>query len=77
VNSLKIKAQLESFEFVKLAKPCGALGADVLIVFFAKAHKETVKNHLLQNKFQIQAHSSDLTEGVKSQIEKYRGLNVD
>lgn len=71
-NSIGIKHTLESFEPIKLAKPCGALGADVIIVFFAKSHKETVHNFLFQNKFQVQAHSSDLTDGVASQLEKYR-----
>lgn len=84
-NSLEMKAQLESFESIKLAKPCGALGADVIIVFFAKTHKLSVKNYLTENNFQIQAHSSDLVTGVISQIERlktekpedHRGSNVD
>ena len=71
-NSLKMKHHLESFVSIKLAKPCGALGADVIIVFFAKSHKTSVHNFLLENKYQIQAHSSDLVEGVTSQIEKLR-----
>lgn len=86
-NSLAMKTQLESFESIKLAKPCGALGADVIIVFFAKTHKLSVKNYLVENNFKIQAHSSDLVSGVISQIEmlktdkseinKQRGSNVD
>lgn len=71
-NSLEMKARLETFEPIKLAKPCGALGADVIIVFFAKSHKESVRNFLLQNKYNIQAHSSDLIEGVSSQLDKFR-----
>lgn len=71
-SSLEMKAVLEAFEPIKLAKPCGALGADVIIVFFAKSHIETVRNFLLQNKFNIQAHSSDLIEGVGSQLESIR-----
>lgn len=68
-ESLEMKAQLESFESIKLAKPCGALGADVILVFFAKSQKETVKNFLFQNDFLIQAHSSDLAPGVLAQLE--------
>lgn len=76
-HSLEMKAQLESFDSIKLAKPCGALGADVMIIFFAKTHQETVKNHLLQNKFHIQAHSSDLSAGVASQIQNQQQGLVD
>lgn len=68
-DSLELKAQLESFESIKLAKPCGALGADVILVFFAKSHRETVKNFLFQHDFLIQAHSSDLAPGVHAQLD--------
>ncbi len=68
----EIKVRLESFESIKLAKPCGALGADVILVFFAKSQKETVKNFLFQNDFLIQAHSSDLAPGVLAQLEILR-----
>lgn len=68
-DSLELKARLESFESIKLAKPCGALGADVILVFFAKSQKESVKNFLYQNDFLIQAHSSDLAPGVHAQLE--------
>lgn len=71
-NSLAMKAQLESFESIKLAKPCGALGADVIIVFFAKSHKLTVKNFLDENNYLVQAHSSDLAPGVSSEMIRYK-----
>lgn len=76
-NSIIMRMQLEACESIKLAKPCGALGADVILVFFAKSHKETVKNFLVQNNFKIQAHSSDLVEGVLSQIKNIGNSNVD
>ncbi|MEQ1722274.1 MAG: hypothetical protein ABL930_03805 [Pseudobdellovibrio sp.] len=75
-NSLEIKQQIEVFDAVKLAKPCGALGADVMIVFFAKTQKEAVKIFLDENKFKIQAHSSDLAEGVLFQLQKHWSPNV-
>lgn len=68
-DSLEMKAKLESFESIKLAKPCGALGADVILIFFAKSQKESVKNFLYQNDYLIQAHSSDLAPGVSAQLE--------
>jgi mevalonate kinase len=75
-NSLEIKHKLEAFEPIKLAKPCGALGADVMIVFFAKTQKETVKSFLIENEFKIQAHSSDLAEGLLFQLQKHWSPNV-
>ena len=67
-NSIELKRLLESCESIKLAKPCGALGADVIIVFFAKSHRETVKNFLFQNNIQMHAHSTDLAPGISSQL---------
>ncbi|MBY0555173.1 hypothetical protein K2P97_11635 [bacterium] len=70
-NTLDIIARLEDCSQIKLAKPCGALGADVIIVFFAKSQKNSVQEYLIDNKFNIQAHSSDLTDGVLSQLEQH------
>lgn len=69
-NTLDLKKKLESFNPIKLAKPCGALGADVIIVFFASSQKEQVYQYLIENKFSIQAHSSDLAPGVLAQLEQ-------
>jgi mevalonate kinase len=75
-NSLELKQKLESLDSIKLAKPCGALGADVIIVFFAKTQKETVKSFLIENDLKIQAHSSDLAEGLLFQLQKHWSPNV-
>lgn len=76
-NSLKMKYKLESFEPIKLVKPCGALGADVLLVFFDKDEKKIVQNYLLENNYKIAAHSSNLTQGFFSSCADYRRENVD
>lgn len=81
-HSLELKNSIESHELIHLAKPCGALGADVLLVFFDKNNVEAVKKDLLNKKIKIQAHSLDLVEGVEAQIKKIRtqkqeSLNVD
>ncbi len=71
-NSIELRGLLESCDSIKLAKPSGALGADVIIVFFAKSHRETVKNFLFQNNIQMQAHSNDLAIGISSQLDALR-----
>lgn len=75
-NSMKIKNHLECFEPVYLAKPCGALGADVILVFFDKTQKLSVKKILIDNNYRVVAHTSDLTAGVKQQLNEMRGRNV-
>lgn len=67
-RTLEMKEKLESCRYIQLAKPCGALGADVMLVFFTKNHKESVQSFLIENEYIIQAHSSDLHAGVRSQL---------
>ena len=74
-SSLEMKNRLEAFDAIKLAKPCGALGADVMLVFFAKSQREDVFNYLVENKYKVQAHSSDLCSGVVQQLQGNK--NVD
>lgn len=77
VNSLKMIHHLEKNSEIYLVKPCGALGADVLLVFFDKKNKKSVEQILLNNQYQIQAHSSDLTNGLSAQLRSYWSQNVD
>lgn len=76
-NSLNIKNKLEQSSDIELVKPCGALGADVLLVLFHKNNKKSVEQLLLNNQYHIQAHSSDLTSGLSSQFRNYWSQNVD
>ena len=74
-NSLGLIAALSQAP-VKLVKPCGALGADVLLLFFSSEDKPAVLELLAKNNLQVQAGSQDLSEGVAAQLKRYRGQNV-
>jgi mevalonate kinase len=76
-NTLELKNFLESHDVIKLVKPCGALGADVLIIFFDKINALSVKTHLVENNIKVCAHSSDLTNGLVSQLRSIWSQNVD
>lgn len=71
-NSTELKVKLEKFKQIKLVKPCGALGADVLLVFFDQPDFIAVKNILNQNNLRPLSSSIDLTQGVESQILHYQ-----
>lgn len=67
---LNLKAQLKPFFLQKLSffeiKPCGALGADVVILFYKKSEKEIFKNlfnTLDNNRLKIRADLSQLSPG--------------
>lgn len=76
-NSIEIISALETCSEVKLAKACGALGADVIIVFFDRQNAKPVIQTIAKIGLKIQAGSSDLCEGTDSQLQKYRRQNVD
>ena len=75
-NSLEIRTQLESTEVIKLVKPCGALGADVLAVFFDRADQNQVKKILVDQKYSVCAGSDDLSAGLVSQLRPYWSQHV-
>lgn len=81
-RTLEMIIRLETCRYIQLAKPCGALGADVILVFFTKNHRDTVKSFLIENEYTLQAHSSDLHAGVRVQMTNLKKavqgeLNVD
>jgi mevalonate kinase len=61
---LKIKAQLETFSKIKFVKPCGALGADVCLVFCKTSDKQDVQNYLLSQNIKIQSDETQLAKGL-------------
>ncbi len=61
---LKIKNELELFPKIKFVKPCGAMGADVCLVFCAKFDKHEVKNYLLSREIKIQSDETQLAKGL-------------
>jgi mevalonate kinase len=76
VNSLEIKKGLENSDLIKLVKPCGALGADVLIVFFDRSQKNEVRKLLDNSKLKVVSSSADLAAGLISQLRPYWSKNV-
>jgi len=64
LSALEFRQNLEKIDKVKLVKPCGALGADVMIAFFDHQDKEQVLASLRKEKMKIQASREDLAEGL-------------
>lgn len=61
---LKIKNTLMKNENVLLVKPCGALGADVCLVFCDLSKKQLVHEFLKEHQYHIQATEIDLSSGL-------------
>ena len=74
LHSLHLRKQLEKNENILLVKPCGALGADVMLVFFKRRDGEAVLQYLNEQKIQVMAGSDELSHGFVSQI---RNLGSD
>lgn len=69
-DSMQFKTQIEKqFKEIKLVKPCGALGADVMLLFVSKDDFSRTVNELQINGYQIQATSKTLVQGLNSYIE--------
>ncbi len=77
LHTLHLKQQLEKNKDILLAKPCGALGADVMIVFFEAEKYNAVLSQLQIEKLIILAGSDDLATGFGSQIKNYGVEYVD
>lgn len=75
-HSLEIRQMLEASGIIKLVKPCGALGADVLIAFFDRTDNNQVRNLLSEKKYKVVAGSADLAPGLASQLRPYWSQNV-
>ncbi len=67
--SVEIKNKLESHADILLVKPCGALGADVLIIFFNEHKKVMVRKTIEQIGLQIVAGTHDLSDGMRTYVE--------
>ncbi len=63
-----LKEELEKIPGVLLAKPCGALGADVVLVFYDTHQKTQVKTALKVKNIKIQADQDDLTDGLSHEL---------
>jgi len=68
--SVDLRMQIEKNKKVLSVKPCGALGADVLLVLFESGDQEEVKKSLSALPLQIVARADDLCEGFYKNIQK-------
>lgn len=68
--SVELKNELEKNELVLCAKPCGALGADVILILCKKENSIQLQKDLAQMNLLIQGTSADLMQGVYSQLSK-------
>lgn len=66
--SLELKTALLKNPEVLCAKPCGALGADVILVVCKKEASVRVQQELAAMNFIVQGTSADLAAGVHSQL---------
>jgi len=68
---LKIKSKLLKNENILLVKPCGALGADVCLVFCDSTKKDLVGEFLKEHQYHIQASELDLSAGFIDEESKH------
>lgn len=68
--SIDLRAQIEKNKNVLCVKPCGALGADVLLVLFELNDREDVRRTLSDLQLKIVAQADDLCEGFYNNIQK-------
>lgn len=77
LNSLHLKQHLEKHQEVILVKPCGALGADVVLVFFKPEHRLHIREVLDQLKLKSLAGPDDLAAGFVTQLRHFWSDHVD
>lgn len=76
-NSLDLKQLLLKNENILCVKPCGALGADVVVVFCKIENSATIQESLLAMNLVVQGTSADLIPGVQSQLHQSGALVKD
>jgi mevalonate kinase len=64
-RAIEFQDKLKKVNHVRLVKPCGALGIDVMLVFFNIENRESVESEFRKNKINIQAGRDQLTEGLQ------------
>lgn len=67
-HTLDLLAKINSQLPLLASKGCGALGADVLLLIFAKNEKEKIKKYLAQEKLEFVASSENLSLGLQLDI---------
>jgi len=64
-STLALLKRIEEQGWCKAAKGCGALGADTILVMYAREEQETAKRFFTEQKFEIAADNSQLSEGLQ------------
>ena len=70
-QAFELKQTIEANPDVLCAKPCGAMGADVIAVVCEAAKSESVQKKLRSLNLQIRSTSADLLSGIKSQCQNF------
>ncbi len=65
--AFELKQMIEADSDVLCAKPCGAMGTDVIAVLCESSRTAAVQEKLVHLKLQIKSTSSNLVPGIKSQ----------
>ncbi|MBC7465231.1 MAG: hypothetical protein H7256_04510 [Bdellovibrio sp.] len=74
--SSELKKAILKIENVLCAKPCGALGADVIAIICKKECSQSIQNELASLKLIIQGTSADLMPGVHSQLANHANQQI-
>lgn len=77
LNSVHLRRKLEKHKEILLAKPCGALGADVVLVLFKSEDKRKVLSFINEQGLETLATRENLSAGVASQISVLKETYVD
>ncbi len=76
-NSLELRTALMKNPDILCAKPCGALGADVMLILVEAEKLQAMKHKISALGLSVMASSKDLIPGIFDQISSaQRGLNV-
>ena len=76
-HSVELKNKLQQHQNILLVKPCGALGADVLLVFFNREHGPEIAQYLQNENLLVTAGSDELSHGYASQMRNFGSEHVD
>lgn len=76
-HSVNLQAALLKNKEILAAKPCGALGADVILVLCAVEKASHVKAAILNMGLSVVASSKDLCPGVLAQLGKLKSAGLD
>ena len=66
--------KIKSLGLLRAIKACGAMGADVLFLFFDKGHGEKVKSFVKELGLDIIGDELSLSEGLKVSVEPNREI---